>query len=72
MFRLVNQANEENNLSISDKWTKFEKEGDDWYKRAEWSRKRVVDPNNGYLVNDTIIIEASLGVFVKNHTITLE
>ena len=57
-------------MSVSGKGTQFG-EGSSSFKKASWSRARVLDLNNGFILDDKIIVEASLDVYVEESTTML-
>ena len=67
-FRLINQVDATRKLSTSSTGHKFAK--NQWM-ISWWLYDKVLDPNNGFFQNDTIIIEASLEVYVETKTETI-
>ena len=64
---MVNQTNAANSVSMREKGDIFRQDRN-WGRLRFVKHDRLIDPDNGFIENDTIIIEASLDIYVKQTT----
>ena len=67
LVRVVNQINTANNDSGATKGRVFNK-NKSWGWTEFIKRDCLIDTSNGFIKNDTIIIEASLDIYAKQET----
>ena len=71
LCRLVNQTGAGTNICANETRDRFKK-GKGWGLDKFIKRNDLMDPSKGYILRDTVIIEASLDVYLKQTTTMLK